>query len=178
MSRSLPGEDKSTSIGGQKTAAPGRRQAVSRPVAAWATIVLLAFIGIGAVISGAMLFAAPDGHLMQWTTDQLAHTPFSNYLIPGVILFTFVGIFPLFVAYGLVKRPVWAWPDAINPARRMHWAWTGSWAAGVIMLIWIGVETALLGYISFLQPAIAIYGVVLIVLTLLPQMRRYYRRNG
>ena len=178
MSGSLSGQGTSTPIRGQGRVSAAGRQSVSRPAAAWATIGLLAFIGIGAVISGAMLFAAPDGHLMQWTTDQLAHTPFSNYLIPGIILFTFVGIFPLFVAYGLVKRPGWAWPDAINPARRMHWAWTGAWAAGVIMLIWIGTEMALLGYISFLQPAIAIYGVVLIMLALLPQPRSYYRRSA
>lgn len=148
----------------------------SRPVVAWVLIVLLVFIGIGAVISGAMLFAAPEGHLMQWSTDDLAGTPFSNYLIPGIILFLFVGIFPLFVAYGLLKKPSWSWPNIINPMKKMHWAWTASWAAGVIMLIWITVETVLLGYLSFLQPVIAVYGIVIIVLTMLPAVRRYYLR--
>jgi len=148
----------------------------SRPVVAWVLIVLLFFIGIGALISGAMLFAAPDGHLMKWSTDDLAGTPFSNYLIPGIILFLFVGAFPLFVAYGLLKLPSWSWPNMINPMKKMHWAWTASWAAGVIMLIWITVETALLGYLSFLQPVIAVYGIVIIVLTVLPEVRRYYLR--
>jgi len=147
-----------------------------RPVVAWVLIVLLFFIGIGALISGAMLFAAPDGHLMKWSTDDLAGTPFSNYLIPGIILFLFVGAFPLFVAYGLLKQPSWSWPNMINPMKKMHWAWTASWAAGVIMLIWITVETALLGYLSFLQPVIAVYGIVIIVLTVLPEVRRYYLR--
>jgi len=147
-----------------------------RPVVAWVLIVLLFFIGIGALISGAMLFAAPDGHLMKWSTDDLAGTPFSNYLIPGIILFLFVGAFPLFVAYGLLKQPSWSWPNMINPMKKMHWAWTASWAAGVIMLIWITVETALLGYLSFLQPVIAVYGIVIIVLTMLPEVRRYYLR--
>jgi hypothetical protein len=146
------------------------------PAAARVLIVLLFFIGASALISGAMLFAAPDGHLMMWSTNDLAGTPFSNYLIPGIILFTFVGIFPVFVGYGLLKRPAWRWPDTINPAKKIHWAWTASWAAGVIMLIWIGVETLLLGYISFLQPAIAVYGVLIILLTLLPNVRRYYIR--
>ncbi len=146
------------------------------PAAAWALIVMLFFIGAGALISGAMLFVAPDGHLMQWSTDDLAGTPFSNYLIPGIILFIFVGIFPVFVGYGLLKQPAWHWPDVINPAKKMHWAWTASWAAGVIMLIWISVETLLLGYISFLQPFIAVYGIVIIILTLLPVLRRYFTR--
>jgi hypothetical protein len=157
-----------------KESLPAQRNAHVRPVSAWILMVLLAFIGVGALISGAMLFVAPDGHLMQWTTSQLAGTPFSNYVIPGLVLFTFVGVFPLFAAYGLLKRPSWTWPNAINPSKNMHWAWTASWAVGVIMLIWIAVETALLGLISFLQPAIAIYGVTTIALTMLPNTRRYY----
>jgi hypothetical protein len=58
--------------------------------------------------------------------------------------------------------------------KKMHWAWTASWAAGVIMLIWITVETVLLGYLSFLQPVIVVYGIVIIVLTLFPAVRGYY----
>lgn len=145
----------------------------SRPAAVWTLIGLLGFIGVGALISGAMLFAAPDGRLMQWTTSQLAGTPFANYLIPGLILFTLVGVFPLFTAYGLLKKPAWTWPDAINPSKKMHWAWPAAWAAGVIMLIWIATETMLLGVISFLQPAIAVYGVAVIGLSMLPGTRRY-----
>jgi hypothetical protein len=145
------------------------------PVMAWILIVLLFFIGVAALISGAMLFTAPDGHLMQWSTDDLEGTPFSSYLIPGIILFIFIGIYPIFAGYSLLKRPAWSWPDLINPAKNMHWAWTLSWVAGVIMLIWISVETILLGYISFLQPFIAVYGIVIILLTLLPTVRRYYR---
>jgi hypothetical protein len=128
------------------------------------------------LISGAMLFAAPDGHLMQWSTNDLAGTSFSNYLIPGIILFICVGVFPVFAGYGLLKRPAWNWPNSINPLKKMHWAWTASWAAGVIMLIWISVETLLLGYISFLQTFIAVYGIVIILLDLLPNTRRFYAR--
>jgi hypothetical protein len=151
------------------------RNRVRPPFLARILITLLIFIGIGALISGAMLFIAPDGHLMLWSTDTLSGTPFSSYLLPGIILFVFLGIFPVFVSMGLIKRPTWNWPNTINPQKNMHWAWTASWAAGVIMLIWIGVETFLLGYISFLQPVIAIYAVVVIIITLLPDIRRYYK---
>jgi hypothetical protein len=147
------------------------------PFLAWVLIVLLFFIGIGALVSGAMLFAAPDGHLMQWSTQDLAGTPFSNYLAPGIILFALVGVFPIFVGIGLVRRPAWNCPDLINPFKKMHWAWTAAWAAGVIMLVWITVETALLGFISFLQPAVIIYGCVIIALAWLPAVRRYYGRG-
>jgi hypothetical protein len=146
----------------------------SRPFLLWLLIILLVFIGVGAIISGAMLFITPDGHLFQWTTEQLTGTPFSNYLIPGLILFTLLGLFPLFVSYGLLKKPNWAWPKTINPIKKQHWAWTASWVAGTIMLIWIVVETALLGLISFLQPVIAVYGLLIIILTLTPGVKRHF----
>jgi|WetSurMetagenome_2_1015567.scaffolds.fasta_scaffold791452_1 hypothetical protein len=152
----------------------GSKENNKRPIAAWLLIALLLFIGLGALISGAMLFIAPDGHLMQWSTADLVGTPFSNYLIPGMILFTFIGLFPVFVGYSLLKRPSWTWPNVLNPSKDKHWAWTAAWAAGVIMLIWIAVETLLLGYISFLQPVTGVYGAVIILLTLLPKVRKYY----
>lgn len=148
----------------------------ARPAVVWVLAVLLTFIGVGAIISGAMLAVVPDGHLMKWTTSQLAGTPFRDYLIPGMILLLFVGVFPLFVAYGLLKAPAWKWPDALNPAKKAHWAWAASWAAGVVMLIWIAVETALLGYVSFLQPVVGVYGIAIIVLTMLPGARRWCAR--
>jgi hypothetical protein len=46
------------------------------------------------------------------------------------------------------------------------------------MLIWIGVETLLLGYISFLQPLIVGWGIVTIGLALLAQVRKYYREGN
>jgi hypothetical protein len=42
------------------------------------------------------------------------------------------------------------------------------------MLIWIIVETSLLGYISFLQPVITVWGISIIILTLLPPTRRSF----
>lgn len=149
---------------------------ILRPFTAWLLIILLILIGIGALTSGPMLFAAPDGHLMQWTVDDLYGTPFSDYLIPGIILFVFMGIFPVFVAIGLIKKADWRFPEAINICKSYNWSWTGAWAAGVIMLIWIAAETALLGYISFLQPVAAGWGIVLVALALLPGVRRYYHR--
>lgn len=147
------------------------------PFVAWILIVLLFFLGIGGMISGAMLFAAPDGSLLGMSATLLQGSPFPDFLIPGIILFLFVGVFQTFTAWGLLTRTRWNGPNVINPFKHFHWAWTASWAAGVIMLIWIIVETFLLGYVSVLQPIITVWGIVLVVLALLPPMRRYYRRK-
>jgi hypothetical protein len=145
-----------------------------RPFTIWILIVLMFGLCIGALISGPMLFLAPDGHLMQWTVDQLERSPFRDYMVPGIILFVFNGIFPLIVGAGLVKTR-WKGLAQLNPFKHHHWAWTGSVAAGIILLIWIATETLMLGYISFLQPVMAVWGVLIIFLVLLPGTRRHYR---
>jgi hypothetical protein len=155
-----------------------RKAKTKKPPFLWLLIVLLLFIGIGALISGAMLFLSPDGSLLGMSMDLLAGSPFGNYLIPGIILFLFIGVFSVFAGYGLLKKPGWRWLNLLNPCKKYHWAWTAAWAEGVIMLIWIVVETALLGYISFLQPLIVGWGIVIIGLALLPQVRRYYKKGS
>jgi len=145
-----------------------------RPASAWILILLVLILGIMAVISGAMLFLAPDGSLMGMSADVLEKSPFNDYLFPGLVLFVFNGIFPIITGIGLVKTG-WKWLETLNPFKQYQWAWTGSLAAGIILLIWIITETLLLGYISFLQPVMAVWGLVILLLTLLPGVRGYYR---
>jgi hypothetical protein len=145
-----------------------------RPFTAWILIFLMLVLGIGGIVSGPMLFLAPDGHLMQWSPADLAGSPFINYLIPGIILFIFIGVFPFIVSLGLMM-PGWKGLNFLNPFKAHYWPWTASIAAGVILLIWIITETAMLGYISFLQPVMGAWGILILLLTTVPSIRKYYR---
>jgi len=151
-----------------------RQTAEKRPFFAWVLVVLIFILALGGIISGPMLFLSPDGHLMQWTVDQLAGSPFPDYLIPGIILFLFIGVWPLIVGLGLARK-MWGAIDRLNPFKNYWWAWTSSLVVGIILLIWIITETLLLGYISFLQPLMAAWGLLILLLALLPAVRRYYR---
>ncbi len=142
--------------------------AQTRPVLAWILILLQFLLGLGAVAGGALLVAAPDGHLLQMPLSMLQHSPFPNFFIPGSILCIFLGIYPLMEAYSLWKRPAWRWPDVINPFKTTHWSWAGSLAAGVILLIWIIVEVILLRTVAFLHVLYFLWGMVLLVLTMAP----------
>ena len=75
-----------------------------RPFTSRVLIALLFVLGISALVSGPMLFLAPDGSLMQMPTGVLKGSPFPDYLIPGIVLFIFIGLYPLVVCIGLVKR--------------------------------------------------------------------------
>ena len=98
----------------------------TRPFTVWLLIILQILLGLGALGGGGTLMLAPDGRLIQMPVTLLKDTPFTDYLIPGALLFTFVGLYPMAVAYSLWRRPAWRWPDMLNPFKGIHWAWVGS----------------------------------------------------
>ena len=56
--------------------------------------ILLLFVnGIGAVYGGFQLITDPSGSKLQMPLSFLEHSPFDDYLIPGIILFIVNGIF-------------------------------------------------------------------------------------
>ncbi len=149
---------------------------VSRPFTVWLLIILHVLLSIGALGGGLVFVLAPDGSLMHMPVSNMKNSPFPDYLIPALILVTFLGIYPLAVAYSLWARPDWGWPDAINPFKRYHWAWAASFSVGVILIIWISVQ------VQFIRPAFLHYvywawGIVTLLVTLLPGVRRYYHRH-
>ena len=150
----------------------------SRPLCAWILIVLQFFIGAAALICGAMFFLAPDGHLMQMPVTFLKGSPFNDFLIPGIILFVFVGIFPVLVGVGLVKKSTLAGYERLESLQELL----------------LGLDSVLgsrpyhpdLDYkrnidVGVYQLSSAVYyglGLALILLTLLPGVRRWYRKYG
>jgi hypothetical protein len=145
-----------------------------RPFSVSLLILLQFLLGLGALAGGGTFLLAPDGHLIQMPVSNLKNSPFSDFLIPGFLLFTFVGIFPAAVAYSLWKRPTWRWPNVLNPFKEMHWSWAGSLAAGVIVILWITVQIQMIPVV-FLHLFYIGWGVLLLLLTLLPNVRQYYR---
>jgi chloramphenicol O-acetyltransferase len=83
-------------------------------------------------------------------TGWLEGSPFRDYLIPSVALFVVVGGACLASTVALLRR----WRNAEILAL----------AAGVIVLGWIGVQLGLIGYVSWLQPAVAVAGIVAIAM--------------
>lgn len=131
-------------------------------------------LGFGAIVSGGMLMLAPDGSLLQMPLSVMQDSPFPNFFVPGMILCVLLGVFPMCVAYGLWKRPGWSWPDAVNPFKRMHWSWAGSLAAGVMVSIWLTVELIWVE-VFFLHILYYAWSGLILLITLLPGTRKYYR---
>ncbi len=67
-------------------------------------IVLLLLNAIGAIYGGAILIYDPSGEFIQMPLELLDHSPFSNFLIPGIILLLFNGLLSLVAAFVTLKR--------------------------------------------------------------------------
>ena len=146
-----------------------------RPAALIALIVVQLFQAVGALGGGAALMASPKGGIIKMPLSNLDGSPFKDFLIPGIILFVVLGVGPLVAAWVLIRRPRSTALESVNPFRHEYWGWTLSGVVGVGLVIWIAVETLIVPY-NFLQPLYAGVGAVIIVLTLVPSVRAYYRR--
>lgn len=88
--------------------------------------VLQAFVGVGAVVGGLGLALDPSGESLGIPLDLLADTPFANFLIPGVLLFTVNGVGSL--------------TGAIASFARHRYSGHAAMALGTILIAWIVVQ--------------------------------------
>jgi hypothetical protein len=102
--------------------------------------VLEIFLGIGALFGGSALILAPDGHLLGMPTTLLAGSPFQSFLVPGIVLFTIVGLAPLLAAALTVRRHAFAPFAAV--------------AIGLTLIGWVSVEMVVLAGLGSLAWAL------------------------
>ena len=67
-------------------------------------VVILFFNAVSAMFGGLGLIIDPTGEIMQMPIEFLDHTPFIDFLIPGIILFTVNGLFNLFTGILGIKK--------------------------------------------------------------------------
>lgn len=68
------------------------------------SILLLLATAINALIAGYVFISDPSGSALNTNITILKFSPFSNFLIPGIILFTVIGIFSLAAFLILIFR--------------------------------------------------------------------------
>lgn len=99
-----------------------------------------------ALLGGIMLMRDPSGEALSMDTALLNTTPFSDFLIPGIILFLFIGLGNLVgFVLTLMKR---GRPGLIGLL------------FGAILMIWIVAQVVWIGYQGFLQPLYFITGLL------------------
>ena len=150
---------------------------LGRPVPVLLIIVLEFILAILGFFSGISFLQDPSGGTHGMDTSILVTTPITDFTPVGIFFVACYGILPMLSIYGLWKLPRWRWTDAFNKWTRENWAWTATVVIGVILIVWIAVEVALIGspigLPRFLQVAMASLGVVFIALAMLPRVRTY-----
>ena len=140
-------------------------------------LVLLGFLGISAFGGGGALIISPSGKLLGGLPlSILKNSPFDNFLIPGIILFVILGLFPLYIVFALIKKPISTFAERFNLFPDMHWAWSFSIYIAFALIIWIQVETIFIQGVGWLQTFYMLYSIPIIIITLLPQIRKIYKK--
>jgi hypothetical protein len=116
-----------------------------RPWQAWTLAVVELFITGQAVYGGWGLIT----NNWQLPTEWLARTPFNSWVGPGLVLIALVG-----VPHLLAATPV------LVLARRPRLGILAGYLAGGSLLVWIGMQLAILEVYFFLQPVIAVFGLI------------------
>ena len=108
---------------------------------------LLVFNGVNAVVAGWLFTTDPSGSSLGASTNLLEHSPFRNFLIPGIILFVANGLCSLVAAFAALLR----WK---------YYAWLISFQGG-ILTGWIVIQVILLQEVNFLHFLFGGIGVLL-----------------
>ena len=137
---------------------------------------LLVFLGIGAIGGGAVFIISPSGKLMGMPLSMLNKSPFDSFLIPGIILFSVLGIVPTLLARALYKKTASKLAERFNFFIDMHWTWTFSIYVAFALIIWLQIEMQMLSAVSWLHTFYMFLAVLIIFVALLPQVRNLYKK--
>lgn len=96
------------------------------------------FNGLSGLFGGYMLINDPTGDSLSMQREWLQKTPFPDFLIPGIILFSFIGIGNL----------IGMWMTFKKKKERAQFGLI----FGIILMVWIISQVAWIGYKDFLQP--------------------------
>ncbi|PEN13181.1 hypothetical protein CRI94_11090 [Longibacter salinarum] len=134
-----------------------------RPVSVRFLAAAVLFQGVSGLAGGIGLILDPSGASLAIPIEWLDGSPFDSYLMPGVILFIVLGLYPVVVWYGIRQR----WQGA----------WLASLSVGFALVVWIGVEILVIGYQPTppLQPIYGLLGLAILGLASVSSSRRYLR---
>ena len=139
-------------------------------------LILLGFLALGAIGGGGVLIISPTGELIGMPLSELRNSPFNSFLLPGVILFSVLGLIPLLLIIALVKKPDSELAEQFNLFKDMHWSWTFCIYIAFTLIFWIQIQMVFLQSVQWLHTFYMFYAVAVITIALLPQIRILYNK--
>lgn len=110
-------------------------------------IILLFVTGINAVIAGTLFMLDPSGALMGMNTGYIRSSPFHDYLIPGIILFSAIGLYSLLIVFMTIRK------HPLHPINIL--------LQGLILCGWILIQVIMVSDFNFLHITMLVTGILL-----------------
>ena len=112
--------------------------------------ILVCFITLSSIFSGLLMIIRPDGGLLSLPLSLLDGTPFKDYLIPGILLTSVVGVVNLFAVLHNLQRN----------RNRFNWAMAG----GIMIIGWIIAQMTLIKAFHWLHIFYLVIGILIILI--------------
>jgi hypothetical protein len=121
-------------------------------------LVLLFFLGLSALPAAVAMIADPSGSTMGLPPGMLDQTPFSNFLLPAILLGLFNGILSLLFAFLVIKKhPFQAWMVMFQ---------------GGVLLVWITTEVIMNLYYPLLTLPYYLIAILLVACGLIMRLSK------
>jgi hypothetical protein len=146
---------------------------MSRRLALGALVVSLLFLATGGLYGGLAMLRDPSGAALGMDV-VLPQLPVPDFVLPGIFLLVVMGLVPIALAYGLLARPAWRWTTALARRSGHHWAWSATLALGLVLGLWLALQGLMIGFAWPIQFITAGNAVAIVVLALLPGVRRHF----
>jgi hypothetical protein len=137
---------------------------------------LLAFLGLGALFGGGDLILSPSGELIHMPISMIKDSPFPNFLIPAIFLFTVLGLSPCLVIFALLKKPKSRIAQRLNIYKDMHWTWSFSVYIGLILIVWLQLEMMFIHSVHWSPTFYMFLAVAILIVAILHQVRNLYKQ--
>lgn len=113
-------------------------------------VMLLLLVAVNALVAGYLFIADPTGERLHIPVSMLEHSPFSDFLVPGIVLFVVNGVLNLVAAVFTIFQ--WKnFPFLIV-------------LQGVLLLGWIVIQVIMLRELNLLHVLLGGIGILLFTL--------------
>jgi hypothetical protein len=108
--------------------------------------------------------------------SMIKDSPFPNFLVPAIFLFTFLGLAPCLLVLALLKKPESKIAEKINIFKDIHWSWSFTIYIAIILIIWLQLEMMFIHSVHWSHTFYMFYAIAMLLIALLPQVRNLYKR--
>ena len=127
------------------------------------TVILLIFNGISALFGGGALVADPSGSSLDIPVESLKNSAFTDFFIPGLILFVILGLGSIITSIVVIMR------TSGYPFLTIF--------IGFALAVWISVQMLILHEVQWIHVLYGLIGIALIILGIFLRKIEYGSTN-